>query len=135
MLRKVSIGLVCVMLAACGHARLVNRTQYGGTLALAGGDRGKAMEDAHRKMAEHCGPGNYTILREGETVIGQDTSAGSETRQEKDGTVVQEAGSSTRDAVEWRIEYQCGNVAPAPMGPTTPPGPPPPPPGPPPGRI
>ncbi|HRC57075.1 MAG: hypothetical protein IPI49_23560 [Myxococcales bacterium] len=125
-----------MMLAACGTARIVNRSQYGGTIALEG-DRNKAMERAHQAMAQHCGPQNYTILQEGETVIGTDSAAASETRQEKDGTVVQEAGASTRDAVEWRVVYQCGNApagtAPAPVGP--PPGPPPPPAGPPPGRI
>jgi hypothetical protein len=131
MLRRVCLGLVCVLFAACGTARLVNRNQYGGTLALEG-DRGKAMERAHQAMAAHCGPNNYTIVSEGETVVGQDSAASSETRQEKDGTVVQEAGQSTHDATEWRVAYQCNN-APAP-GPA-PVGPPPPPPGPPPGRI
>lgn len=131
MLRRVSIGLVFVLLAACGTARIVNRNQYGGTIALEG-DRGKAMERAHQAMAAHCGPNNYTIVQEGETVIGTDSAASSETRQQKDGTVTQEAGSSTRDAVEWRVIYQCNN---APAGAPPAGGPPPPPPGPPPGHI
>ncbi len=136
MLRRVSIGLVCAMLfAACGTARVVNRNQYGGTIALEG-DRNKAMERAHQAMAAHCGPNNYTIVSEGETVVGTDSAASSETVQHKDGTVTQEAGQSTRDAVEWRVTYQCAG---APAGPPPeqqqPPGPPPPPPGPPPGRI
>ena len=121
-----------MLFAACGAARTVNRNQYGGTIALEG-DRNKAMERAHQQMTAHCGPNNYTIVSEGETVIGQDSAASSETVQHKDGTVTQEAGQSTRDATEWRVVYQCGN---APSGP--PPqdqGPPPPPPGPPPGRI
>lgn len=135
MLRRVSFGLICVMLAACGTARIVNRNQYGGTIALEG-DRNKAMERAHEAMSTHCGPNNYTIVSEGETVVGTDSAASSETKQHKDGTVTQEAGQSTRDAVEWRVVYQCGG---APVGPPpeqqAPQGPPPPPPGPPPGRI
>jgi hypothetical protein len=123
------------MLAACGTARIVNRSQYGGTIALEG-DRNKAMERAHQAMTSHCGPNNYTIVSEGETVVGTDSAASSETTQQKDGTVTQEAGSSTRDAVEWRVVYQCGG---APVGPPpeqqAPQGPPPPPSGPPPGRI
>lgn len=134
MLRRVSFGLVCVMLAACGTARIVNRNQYGGTIALEG-DRNKAMERAHQAMSAHCGPNNYTIVSEGETVIGQDSAASSETVQHKDGTVTQEAGSSTRDAVEWRVVYQCGNAPAGGPPPGPPPGPPQPPPGPPPGRI
>lgn len=134
MLRRVSFGLICVMLAACGTARIVNRNQYGGTIALEG-DRNKAMERAHQAMSSHCGPNNYTIVSEGETVIGQDSAASSETVQHKDGTVTQEAGSSTRDAVEWRVVYQCGNAPAGGPPPADPQGPPPPPPGPPPGRI
>jgi hypothetical protein len=122
------------MLAACGTARIVNRNQYGGTIALEG-DRNKAMERAHQAMSAHCGPNNYTIVSEGETVIGQDSAASSETVQHKDGTVTQEAGSSTRDAVEWRVVYQCGNAPAGGPPPGPPPGPPQPPPGPPPGRI
>lgn len=134
MLRRVSFGLVFVMLAACGTARIVNRNQYGGTIALEG-DRNKAMERAHQAMSAHCGPNNYTIVSEGETVIGQDSAASSETVQHKDGTVTQEAGSSTRDAVEWRVVYQCGGAPAGGPPPADPQGPPPPPPGPPPGRI
>jgi hypothetical protein len=124
-----------MLFAACGTARVVNRNQYGGTIALEG-DRNKAMERAHQAMSAHCGPNNYTIVSEGETVIGSDSAASSETVQHKDGTVTQEAGQSTRDAVEWRVVYQCAG---APAGPPpeqqAPQGPPPPPPGPPPGRI
>ncbi|MEZ4362491.1 MAG: hypothetical protein R3B48_20035 [Kofleriaceae bacterium] len=127
--------MILVSLAACGGIRVVNRSQQGGTIALHG-DRNNAMEKAHAEMSRHCGPNNYTIVSEGETVVGTDSAATSETYQEKDGTVVQEAGQSTRDAVEWRVVYQCGMAQPAPMGPPPEPvGPPPPPPGPPPGRI
>lgn len=100
-----------VVLAACGHARLVQRTPEGGTLALKGLDRGKALEDAHRKMAEHCGADHYVIVHEGETVVGQDHVSSTKTKRNKDGSVVESSGSSVRNAVEWRIDYRCGTQA------------------------
>jgi len=134
MLRKTTLGfLLAALLAACGTARVVNRSQYGGTIALQG-DRNKAMEQAHQEMSAHCGPGNYTIVREGEVVVGQDQVARSDTDYDKQGESTA-ASSSTRDAVEWRIEYQCGGApapgpaptaAPAPAAPGEPPPPPPP---------
>ncbi len=152
MLRNLGLGLLCgALLAACGSVRPVKRTQYGGRLALEG-DRSKAMEAAHKEMAAHCGPGNYTIIEEGEVVIGTDTFARSDTNYGEDtayaegtstsgnssataGGASTRGGSSTtaqqstRDAKEWQIEYQCGGApaapppGPAPAGP--PPGPPP----------
>jgi hypothetical protein len=126
--------LAATLLAACGSARYVNRTQYNGVIALEG-DRNKAMEQAHQQMAAHCGPGQYTILREGETVVGQDQVARSDSYVEEDGES-QVASSSTRDATEWRVEYQCAGAppAPAPSAPAEEPypeqgQPPPPPPG------
>ena len=125
-----TVGLVAA--AGCGQARLVNRTQYGGTYALEG-DRVKAMENAHQVMAQQCGPGNYTIVREGEVTVGQDQVARSDTYYDKDkDTQVNQA--STRDATEWRVEYQCGGAPAAPPpqqqgpAPQGPPGEPPPPP-------
>lgn len=99
-----------VLLVACGHARLVQRTPDGGTLALAGPDRVRAVDDAHRKMAGHCGPGNYSIVREGEVVIGQVHQTSTRSRRNPDGTVVQSNGARTRNAVEWHIEYRCGGA-------------------------
>src|SRR5258706_12176397 len=71
MLRNVSLGLILV-LAACGSARVIQRTQTGGVIELQG-DRGKAMEQANADMASHCGPNNFTIVQEGEEAIGTDT--------------------------------------------------------------
>ncbi|MBP6628097.1 MAG: hypothetical protein KBG28_05235 [Kofleriaceae bacterium] len=130
MTRTFVLGALLAMVAACGSARVVNRSQYGGTIAL-NGDRGKAMEGAHREMAAHCGPNNYTIVQEGEVVVGQDTAARADTAANDDGSVTQTAGSSTRDATEWRVTYQCGGAPAQPQpAPAGPPGPPPaPPPG------
>ena len=71
MFRKLSIGLV-LALAACGSAKVIQRTQTGGVIQL-DGDRGKAMEQANGEMSRHCGPGNYTITQEGEEAVGTDT--------------------------------------------------------------
>lgn len=108
MLRKSSLGLLlgAALLAACGSARVVQRTQYGGVVALEG-DRGKAMERAHSEMAAHCGAGNYTIVQEGEEVIGSDTEYGERTDYDSQGESTG-GGASTRQATEWRVHYQCG---------------------------
>ncbi len=117
-------GLVSIALAGCGSARYVQRTQYGGTIAL-NGDRGKAMEAATKDMQAHC-PGGYQVLNEGEVPIGTDTGARSDTYQNRDGSVTQQAGQSTRTATEWRVQYQCNGApvapgpAPAPAGPPAP---------------
>jgi len=145
MLRKLSLGLI-VALAACGSARVIQRTQVGGVIELQG-DRGKAMEQAQQEMTAHCGPNNYTIVQEGEEAIGTDTYSREDTsaqasqsrsgrRQYADSTTTGQ--TSTRTATAWRVHYQCNNAgAPPPMAqpaagpqqPPGPPGPPPPPPG------
>lgn len=101
--------LVASLAAGCGMARIVRRDSTGGVIALQG-ERGKAMEDAQRAMSEHC-RGPYTIVSEGEEVVGTDTVHREESKVTEDGRVVQRAGESTRDATEWRITYQCGNAA------------------------
>ena len=139
MLRKVSLGLI-VVLAACGSARVIQRTQSGGVIELSG-DRGKAMEQANQEMASHCGPNNFTIVQEGEEAIGTDTYSREDTnstdhtsRSGRTSTNDQttQGQTSTRTATAWRVHYQCNNAgAPPPGG--VPPGPPPGPQGPPPG--
>ena len=138
MLRKVSLGLIWA-LAACGSARVIQRTQAGGEIELQG-DRGKAMEQANQEMASHCGPNNWTILQEGEEAIGtdtytrEDTNAGSTTSRDgrsTQGGATTTGQQSTRTATAWRIHYQCNGAAgPQPMPAAAPGGqPPPPPPG------
>ncbi|HSD90447.1 MAG TPA: hypothetical protein VLB44_23125 [Kofleriaceae bacterium] len=145
MLRKVSLGLI-LALAACGSARVIQRTQTGGVIELQG-DRGKAMEQANQEMASHCGPNNYTIVQEGEEAVGtdtytrEDTSAGQTTSRDgrtTTGGATTTGQQSTRTATAWRVHYQCNGAAggPQPMpaaapAPGAPAGaPPPPPPGP-----
>jgi len=141
MLRKLSLGLI-LALAACGSARVIQRTQQGGVIELQG-DRGKAMEQANGEMASHCGPNNYTIVQEGEEAVGtdtytrEDTNAGQHTSRDgrtTTGGATTTGQQSTRTATAWRVHYQCNNAGggPAPMPAAAPAGggPPPPPPGP-----
>lgn len=133
MLRKLSTGLcigVLATLAACGSARVLQRTQTGGVIELQG-DRSKAMEQANQEMAAHCGPNNFTITQEGEEAVGTDTIVaedqatnektsrnGRRTRSDTQTTQT----TSTRTATAWRVHYSCGGAAGGP-----PPGEPPPP--------
>src|ERR1043165_6458394 len=135
MLRKLSQGLfvgALATLAACGSARVLQRTQTGGVIELQG-DRGKAMEQANQEMAGHCGPNNFTITAEGEEAVGTDTvvredqasdtkTSRSGRRQSTDTATTQT--QSTRTAVAWRVHYACGGAAVGAGGP--PPGEPPP---------
>lgn len=136
MLRKISVGLFLV-LAACGSAKVIQRTQTGGVIELQG-DRGKAMEQATQEMAAHCGgPGSWQVTQEGEEVIGQDTFTREDTAQDsktsrsgrRSSTDTTTTGQqSTRNATAWRIHYSCNSAggAPPPPGPGAPPPPPPP---------
>ncbi len=130
MLRKVSLGLF-VVLAACGSARVIQRTQSGGVIELSG-DRGKAMEQANQEMASHCGPNNFTIVQEGEEAVGTDTFTREDTSdtarasrsgrtQTNDSTT--QGQTSTRTATAWRVHYQCNGAGGPPPGPAG--GPPP----------
>jgi len=136
MLRTTVLGLLCAALvAACGHAELIQQTSEGGALRLVG-DRGKAMEDANKLMGQHCGPGNYRVTQQGEEAIGKDTFSNSNTQYGEDtvdgsastydsnnsqtvggsstrGGANQQGVVSERTAVEWRVHYMCGMGAPA----------------------
>ena len=124
-------GLGC--LQACGSARIFYQDQQGGTLIL-DGDEDKALEDAQAKMAAHCGPGRYTIVRREMVAIGQEAYASQQTNygereaRAKDGEVVEtdrgaayvededrvKQGTATTNAVsgvrevrETRVSYVC----------------------------
>jgi hypothetical protein len=80
-------------LAACGTARIVHKTPYGGVIELQG-DHNKAMEQANEEMAAQCA--NFIVLREGdEPVTAADPPLG------------------TPVATVYRVHYQCGDAAPA----------------------
>jgi hypothetical protein len=134
LLRTILVGSL-MTLAACGAARVIQRTQVGGVIELQG-DRGKAMEQANQEMAAHCGPGNFIVESEGEEVVGQDTvvreDQATDTKTSRSGRrsatdTSTTTTQSTRSATAWRVHYACGGAAAGPP-PAAPPGEPPPPP-------
>jgi hypothetical protein len=122
------------VLAACGSARVTQRTQTGGVIELSG-DRGKAMEQANQDMAGHCGPNNFTIVQEGDEPVGTDTYTREDTNDREhtsrngqtttQGQTTQ-GQTSTRTATAWRVHYQCNGAGGPPPGPAVGGGPPPP---------
>jgi hypothetical protein len=66
-----------------GDAQVELRTGAGGVVSLHG-NRSSAMKRADVLMAQHCGEGAFTIVREGEEVI--------------------ESASVT---TQWRVHYEC----------------------------
>jgi hypothetical protein len=133
MLRKLSLFICLGVLAACGSARVIQRTQTGGVIELSG-DRGKAMEQANQDMAGHCGPNNFTIVQEGDEAVGTDTYTREDTNDREhtsrngqtttNGQTTQ-GQTSTRTATAWRVHYQCNGAGGPPPGPAVGGGPPP----------
>ena len=129
-------GFACAaVLSACGTARYVSRSQYGGTIALEG-DRNKAMEAANQDMAGHCGgPTTYQIVQEGEVVVGTYTTEQDDVHTHHNGSTTTVEETTTHPTTEWRVTYQCAGapagsqsqIAPPPMAPPPQPAPPPPP--------
>lgn len=91
MSRSLSPGLIgaVLALAACGTARIVQKTPQGGVIELQG-DHGKAMEQANEEMAAACP--DFIVVRDGPEPIA-DSPGGS-------------------GATVYRVRYQCGDVAP-----------------------
>jgi hypothetical protein len=109
-------SLLASAVVACapqGSYREVKVAQGGGELAL-DGDRTLAHQKAEDYMKTKCQAG-YTILEEGEATVGTDTTTSSS------GGGVRAHGftigkrnssqSSTRDATEWRVKYQCKDAS------------------------
>ena len=103
-------ALVAALLSACGSARVVQRTQYGGIIALEGG-RGRARESARAEMAANCGDGNYRVISEGEEVVGTETTHTESTDVDGDGNYT-ESAETTKYLTEWRLHYECGSGPP-----------------------
>jgi hypothetical protein len=132
----VLVVLGCLGLAsACVSVREVERTRYGGVLALRG-FRDEAMKQADQMMATRCGRENYTIVREFEATIGSDSrTTGTATLTPGVPTPVAlstpgppavpgiaptattTGDTSTRDVTEWRVQYECGAGGAATAGP------------------
>lgn len=69
-----------------GDARVIQRTQMGGTIELIG-NRNDSMVAATKEMEAHCGPSAFTITQEGEEVIGDSDAMPAQTA--------------------WRVYYSC----------------------------
>jgi len=83
LLPRCLIGAV-LALAACGTARLVHKTPYGGVIELEG-DHGKAWEQANEEMAAACP--NFIVVREG----------------------YEPAADARSGAMVYRVRYECGD--------------------------
>ncbi len=83
-----------------GQAKVWSQDQAGGVLALEG-DENKAMQDAQNKMAQHCGPGNFQIVKRETIKVGQEQYADSATNYDettdraRDEDTVAVAGANT----------------------------------------
>jgi hypothetical protein len=116
----IALGLVLAgSLAACapqGSFREVKVAQGGGEVAL-DGDRTLAHQKAEDYMKTKCQAG-YTILEEGEATVGTDTTSSSSSSGARAHGFTIGSGnrnkSSTRDATEWRVKYQCKDASAAP---------------------
>ena len=93
MLRLLPRGLIgaVLALAACGTARIVQKTAYGGVIELQG-DHNKAMEQANEEMAAVCP--DFIVVREGYEPAADAPPDGS-------------------GAMVYRVRYQCGDGPPA----------------------
>lgn len=105
-----SLGLVMVLaavvLGGCAGMRWVRRTPTGGTIALEG-DYDDAMKDARKAMARQCA-GPFTIVEEGEYVVGATTTGSSTTHRVRGVGPVTVGSSETEQETEWRVTYACG---------------------------
>jgi hypothetical protein len=123
------LGLLAGNLVACapqGSFREVKVAQGGGEVALEG-DRALAHQKAEDYMKSKCQAG-YTILEEGEATVGTDSSTSSSTSGgvRAHGITFGRSKSnqtSTRDATEWRVQYQCKDAGTPPAPGATAPAP------------
>lgn len=104
--------VLILALAACGTARVIQRTRTGGVIELQG-DHGKAMEQAIQQMAAQCGPNNFMIMQEADEPIGAPTATA-----DNDDITARDNPQAARTAL--RVHYQCTDTsAPPPSGPST----------------
>lgn len=123
------LALLCVSalpaLTACGHAQVLDQSYVeprGGVLALIGSEE-KAMEDAEKKMAAHCGAGKFRVERRTLAVVGMSSYSTTQTNYGEQETGGEESGekeprelsgseiSSTvtesQETRELRLSYAC----------------------------
>lgn len=64
-------GLLALGAGCVGSAQVHYQDANGGVLRLEG-DEQKSMEDAYKRMAAHCGPGGYSIVKRETVVVGEE---------------------------------------------------------------
>ena len=87
----------------------MRRAPAGGTIALEG-DYDDAMEDAQKAMRRHCN-GPFTIVEEGEHVVGSTTTGVANSRRVGNVGRLTVGQSQTEQETEWRVQYVCGGVS------------------------
>lgn len=132
-MRAGALMIALLGLQACGSARVFYQDQQGGVLIL-DGDEDKALDDASAKMAAHCGPGRYEIVKREMVTVGSEAYASQQTdygeredkvkdgevietrdgfvasedsARETRGTSVTNAVSGVRELRETRVTYVC----------------------------
>ena len=129
------MALLCsLVLAGCqtmpyqGKARDVKRTRQGGVVAVSVDARPEDRQVAEQKMQSACNPNPYTILEEGEVVVGTKSVQNDRSTLRDDSrrkskflgmdVVTGEAGgvnstteSTTEQIKEWQISYECSASA------------------------
>lgn len=103
-MRHIVLASILAITTSCASSSVVKRTKRGGVIALRDsignpvqGDinRERSMDDAKKKMAEHCGGDDmYEIVSEEETPTG----------------VAQQGNalySKATVTTEWRVTYEC----------------------------
>jgi len=67
-----------------------------------------AMKEARKAMSRHCG-GPFSIVEEGEVVIGETTTGVANTRASRNRRSTVTVGTTqTEQETEWRVTYACG---------------------------
>lgn len=80
-MRTALFMLLCALASGCamGSSYIYEQDTRGGILTLEGSEE-DALEDARKKMAAHCGVGNYQVVRRETVVVGEeqytDTNSG-----------------------------------------------------------
>lgn len=78
------VALAAMFSGGClmGSAKIRYQDQQGGVLVLQG-DENKAMQDAQNKMAQHCGPGNWHIVKRETVKVGEEEYANKNTNYQE----------------------------------------------------
>jgi len=82
-IKWIAVAALALSAGGCpmGSAKVYSQTQTGGTFVLEG-DENKALEDANKKMAMHCGMGNFTVVSRDTVVVGSENYTDSVAQQQ-----------------------------------------------------